>query len=81
MNICVHKRHGHVTLVPGFNEESYDPLTVTSHIILREIGLLMGLTSLLNIWGHIATLPTCCSGTLTYVLPHRNAMPQTHGMT
>ena len=39
-----------------------------------------GLTSLLNIWGHIATVPACSSGTLTNVLPHRNAMPQTQGM-
>ena len=36
-----------------------------------------GLMSLLNIWGHIATVATCSSGTLTNVLPHRNAMPQT----
>ena len=34
----------------------------------------LGLTSLLNIWGHIATVPACSSGTLTNVLPHRNAM-------
>ena len=41
----------------------------------------LGLTSLLNIWDHIATVPTCSSGTFTNVLPHRNAMPQTQGMT
>ena len=41
----------------------------------------LGLTSLVNIWGHIATVPTCSSGTLTNVLPHRNAMPQTQDMT
>ena len=41
----------------------------------------VGLTSLLNIWGHIATEPACSSGTLTLVLPHRNAMPQTQDMT
>ena len=40
-----------------------------------------GLTSLLNIWGHITTVPACSSGTLTNVLPHRNAMPQTRDMT
>ena len=34
----------------------------------------LGLTSLLNIWGHIAAEPACSSGTLTNVLPHRNAM-------
>ena len=36
---------------------------------------------LLNIWGHITTVPACSSGTLTNVLPHRNAMPQTQDMT
>ena len=41
----------------------------------------LGLTSLLNIWGHITTVPACSSGTLTNVLPHRNAMPQTQDMT
>ena len=35
------------------------------------------LTSLFNIWGHITTVPACSSGTLTNVLPHRNAMLQT----
>ena len=39
-----------------------------------------GLTSLLNIWGHIATVPGCNS-TLTNVLPHRNTMPQAQDMT
>ena len=39
------------------------------------------LTSLLNMWGHITTVPACSSGTLTNVLPHRNAMPQTQDMT
>ena len=28
-----------------------------------------------------STVPTCSSGTLTNVLPHRNAMPQTQDMT
>ena len=42
----------------------------------------LGLTSILNIWGHITTVPACSSGTLTNVLPqHRNAMPQTQDMT
>ena len=40
-----------------------------------------GLTSFLIIWGHIATMPTCSSDSLTNVLPHRNAMPQTQDMT
>ena len=39
------------------------------------------LTSLWNIWGHITTVPACSSGTLTNVLPHRNAMPQTQDTT
>ena len=42
---------------------------------------LLGWTSLLNIWGHIATVPAGSSGTLTNVLPHRNAIPQTKDMT
>ena len=41
----------------------------------------LGLRSLLNIWGYIATVPACSSGTLTNVLLHRNAMPQTQDMT
>ena len=41
-----------------------------------------GLTTLSNIWDHIATVPTCCtSGSLTNVLPHRNVMAQTQDMT
>ena len=31
--------------------------------------------------GHIMTVPACSSGTLTNVLPHRNAMPQTQDTT
>ena len=41
----------------------------------------LGFMSLLNVWGHIATLPACSSGTLTNVLPYRNVMPQTQDMT
>ena len=41
----------------------------------------LGLTSLRNIWGHITTVPACSSGTLTNMLPHRNAMPQTQDTT
>ena len=40
-----------------------------------------GLTSLVNIRGHIATVPTCSNGNLTNMLPHRKAMPQTQDMT
>ena len=43
-------------------------------------GALTMVRSLLNI-GHIVTVPVCSSGTLTNVLPHRNAMPQTQDMT
>ena len=42
---------------------------------------LFGFLSLLNIWGHIATVPACSSGTLTNVLRNRNAMLQTQDMT
>ena len=35
----------------------------------------LSLTSLLNMWGHIAAVPACSSDTLTNVLPHTNAMP------
>ena len=41
----------------------------------------LGLTSLWNIWGHITTVPACSIGTLTNVLPHRKAMPQTQDTT
>ena len=41
----------------------------------------LGLMSLLNIWGNITKVSTCSSGTLTNVLPHRNAMPQTQDVT
>ena len=34
----------------------------------------LGLTSLLNIWGHIATVPARKCGTLINALPHRNVM-------
>ena len=51
----------------------------TTHCI--ELFVCLGLTSLLNIWGHIVTEPACSSGTLTNVLPHRNAMLQTQDMT
>ena len=45
-----------------------------------ETFLVFGLTSLLNIWVHIATVPAWRSGTLTNVLPHRNATLQTQDM-
>ena len=39
------------------------------------------LTSLSNNWGLIAKMAACSSGTLTNVLPHRNAKPQIQDMT
>ena len=48
---------------------------------LLDLFVCLGLTSLWNFWGHITTVPACSSGTLTNVLPHRNAMPQTQDMT
>ena len=40
----------------------------------------LGLRSLLNILGHIMTVPACSSGALTIVLPQRNTMPQIQNM-
>ena len=56
---------------------------VMLHIYLQCIYILfvLRLTSLLNIGGHITTVSACSSDTLTNVLPHRNAMPQTQDMT
>ena len=51
------------------------------HFVLEIFLFVLGLTSLLNIWGHITTVSACSSGTLTNVLPHRNAMQQTQDMT
>ena len=66
-------------------EEDNDKLTVRSmtcsHIYMYMFVVCWGLTSLLNICGHIATVPTCSSGTSTNVLLHRNAKPQTQDMT
>ena len=61
----------------------YPSLTMRCHQTKRNVCLFvcLGLTSLWNIWGHITTVPTCSSGTLTNVLPHRNAMPQTQDTT
>ena len=49
--------------------------------VLDFLFVCLGLASLWNIWGHITTVPTCSSGTLTNVLPHWNAMPQTQDTT
>ena len=53
-----------------------DSISCTGRLIVY-----LGLTSLLTIWGHIVTVPACSSDTLTNMLPHRNAMPQTQDMT
>ena len=50
-------------------------------ILAKDMFVCLGLTSLLNTWGHITTVPVCKCGSLTNVLPHRNAMPQTQDMT
>ena len=50
-------------------------------LIFMRILVCLGLTSLFNVWGHIAMVIACSSGTLTNMLPHRNAMPQTQDMT
>ena len=57
-------------------------LCTCNHIdLLFYLFVCLGLTSLLNIRGQIKTVPACSSGTLTVVLPHRNAMPQTQDTT
>ena len=53
----------------------------SSIVVVTLLFVCLGLTSLLNIWGHIAKVPACSSFTLTNVLPHRNVMPQTQDMT
>ena len=72
---------GHYDTPTPINYESPIERCVTlPRLVIRE-NVCLGLSSLLNIWGHIATVPVCSSGTLTNVLPHRNAMPQTQDMT
>ena len=58
----------------------WDPPSLVSykqHFIFYSLFVCLGLTSLLNIGGHIMTAPASSSGTLTNVLPHRNVMLQT----
>ena len=47
----------------------------------KFLNFCLGFNVAFNIWGHITTVPACSSGTLTNVLPHRNAMPQTQDTT
>ena len=58
-------------------------LWINYGLFVRSVCLFfcLGLMSLFNIWGHIATVPICSSGALTNVMPHRNAMPQTQDTT
>ena len=50
-------------------------------LLLMFLFVCWGLTSRLNISDYIATVSAYSSGTLTNVLPHRNAMPQTQDIT
>ena len=52
-----------------------------THVFVSFVLFVLGLTSLLNIWGHITKVPACSSGTLTNVLPYMNSMPQSDDMT
>ena len=72
-------RHGTYGIQHGDLGYSYVLVMVT--IMHSKKFVCFGLTSLLNIWGHITTVPACSSDTLTKVLPHRNAMLQTQDMT
>ena len=68
------------TILLRFCNNCYVNLQTGWH--LRKLPFVcLGLTSLWNIWGHITTVPACSNGTLTNVLPHRNAMPQTQDTT
>ena len=58
---------------------SYPVITVNQ--VQSDMFVCFGFKSLLNICGHTTMGPACRSGTLTNVLPHRNAMPQTQDMT
>ena len=57
------------------------PYTILQLLKRTNVLFVFGLTSLLNILGHIATVLACSSCTLTNVLPHRNAMLRTQDMT
>ena len=81
-----------MTWQPTASQNRSIPLPVSPPVVLSIVAttqnsmfvclfVCLGLTSLWNIWGHITTVPACSSGTLTNVLPHRNAMPQTQDTT
>ena len=61
-----------VTVISGIIVTYLTPPPTPQQVWLFDC---LGLTSLLNTRGHFTTTPTCCSGTLTNVLPHRNGMP------
>ena len=79
------RRRRSLTPTPWSANSASMQVTYSTHSPTFQINeflfVCLGLTSLWNIWGHIATVPTCGSGTLTNVLPHRNAMPQTQDTT
>ena len=81
-----HRQQGHLETAPPFTIPSFQRMW-SSVFTPYPPGIepcqlhLYGFTSLLNIWGHITTVPACSSGTLTNVLLHRNATPQTQDMT
>ena len=56
-------------------------LILLSDLFVFSCLFVWGLTSLLNIRGHITTVPACSSDTLTNVLPHRDVIPQTQDTT
>ena len=70
-------------LSKGRVKHTHNPLQTVTWIKTMPLYLFVCLswTSLLNIWGHITTVPACSSGTFSNVQPHRNAMQQTQGMT
>ena len=68
-----------VSLLIGLKERRlYGVFTFSAFVHLKNR---WDLTSFVNIWAHIATVPSCSSGTLTNVLRHRNAVPQTQNIT
>ena len=80
--ICVEKEEKIIILCKPWSLCQAQTLIKESiHLMICFLFVCLGLTSLWNTWGHITTVPACSSGTLTKVLPHRNAMPQTQGMT
>ena len=76
-----HGQTGEGKFGEGLVRLSVNRVLVTTSCLFVQLFVCLSLTSLLNIWDHITRVPACSSGTLTDVLPHRNAMPQTQDMT